>query len=154
MLAAENERLFQGSGMRREQALGEQLAQNAENQRLMDDRYRDRGRLVAEQQALAADQSRMIDLERTLRDDAIRESLTERNQRINEASAFLQGGEALSMPGGQAALGSYTPPDVQGAYADSYNAQLNNYNIRQQNNSSWRNGLFGLGSAALTGGFF
>jgi hypothetical protein len=85
-----------------------------------------------------------------LRQQGITESLTERNQSINEASAIMQGSPAIGMP--QAPnVPTYQMQAVnaQGAYNDSFNQQMATYKQNQQQQSSMWNGALGMASAAL-----
>lgn len=86
------------------------------------------------------------------RSQALQEALTERNQPINETSAFLTGSQ-VSQPNfvstNPAQLGNV---DVAGLINSNYNQRLAAHNQQQAQRGNIMGGLFGVGSALL-GGF-
>ncbi len=81
-------------------------------------------------------------------DRQLANALTMRAQPLNEISAFLQGSPAVPTPGFQGNPAyQISPPDISGLVTADYQNRLGQYNQRQ---GSLMDGLFGLGSAALS----
>ena len=98
-----------------------------------------------------AEQSRLFGLEQAARQQGLSELLTQRTQPINELSALLQGAPSIQGPQFQPpAQFGVAPPDVQGAINNAFAIQSQQAGQQQSNLFG---GLFGLGSAALLGGF-
>lgn len=126
----------------------------------------DRSATDARMQAILAggqEQSRLAELERmgavfqnTARDRAIQEILLKRNQPINEISSLMGGGQ-VSMPQFSQFQGGQMAGTPVGQYVYDSNAiQQAQYQSEQQRRNATTNammgGIFGIGSAALTGG--
>lgn len=110
--------------------------------------------LGAQQQA-GGEQSRLYGLEQSARNQALNEALLGRTQGINELSALLQGAPSIGTPSfGQAAQYQVAPADVMGAQQGQYLSQQNAYNQQTGANNAALGGLYGLGSAALSTGFW
>ena len=90
----------------------------------------------------------------TGRGQAMGELLTQRNQPINEIAALLSGSQvsnpAVSMMQPQGAATT----DVAGLINQNYNQRYSNYQTAMNQQQGLLGGLFGLGSAAITGGLF
>ncbi|MGI9489351.1 MAG: hypothetical protein ACR2RF_26375 [Geminicoccaceae bacterium] len=98
-----------------------------------------------------AEQSRLFGLEQAARQQGLSELLTQRSQPINELSALLQGGPSIQRPQfAPPAQFGVAPPDVQGLTGQNFAAQSQQ---AAQRNSDLFGGLFGLGQAAILGGF-
>ena len=83
------------------------------------------------------------------RGQASQELLTEDNQRINQISALLNGGQ-VSQPNFMATPQSQIPTtDVAGIINNNYQQQMAAYNAQMQQSNSLLGGLFGLGSAGI-----
>lgn len=81
---------------------------------------------------------------------ALSEMLTERGQPYSEL-AMLQGMQSpVDMPQfqGMSPVG-VNAADIQGAYGQQYQGQIDAYNAKQQGKNNLLSGLFGLGSAAI-----
>ena len=77
-----------------------------------------------------------------------------RNQPINEITALMSGSQ-LSSPGQpNFAAGTVAPTNTAGNTYDAYNAQLQNYQLQQNQQNAMMGGLFGLGGSAISGGLF
>ena len=79
------------------------------------------------------------------------EDIQDRERAFNEASTYLQGAPVYGKPNAQE-LPNYAiqPPNVQGAYAAKYDADVNMWNAKQQSNASIWNGAASIGSAAAS----
>lgn len=98
-----------------------------------------------------AEQSRLFGLEQAARQQGLSELLTQRAQPINELSALLQGAPATQGPQFQSpAQFGVAPPDVQGLVSQNFGIESQQ---AQQRQGDLLGGLFGLGSAAILGGF-
>lgn len=86
-------------------------------------------------------------------DQAVRDLVTERNQPINETTALMSGAQVTAPQFISAPQVGIPAADAAGAYRDQYAANLNTYNQEQRQRNAMMGGLFGLGSAALTGGW-
>lgn len=98
-----------------------------------------------------AEESRLFGLSTAARQQAIQESLTARNQPINEITALLSGGQVTMPQFSAPPQTAVQPVDISGPYAQQYQAQLANYAAGQNRNAGLMGGVFGLGSAALGG---
>lgn len=97
------------------------------------------------------EQSRLFGLQQAGRQQGLSELLTQRGQPINELSALLQGSPSINQPNFQSpAQFGVAPPDVQGAINNQFAIQSQQAGQQQ---SDILGGLFGLGSAAILGGF-
>lgn len=105
-----------------------------------------RGQLAGEAQAQAA-------FGNQARAQALQEILTKRSVPMNEINA-LRSGSQMTAPQFQAYNNSImaAPANIYGAGTDAYNAQMGQYNAGVASDNAMMSGLFGLGSAALTGG--
>lgn len=88
------------------------------------------------------------------RGQAQSELYAQRNQPLNEISALLSGSQ-VNAP----SFRQYTPQgaattDVAGLINNNYNQQMGAYQQQMQQKQGLLGGLFGLGSAAITGGLF
>ena len=110
-------------------------------------------RLAADAQA-GNEMSRMFGLESASRDAAINEQIMGRTQPLNELAAMMSGSQVQGPQFVNTPQTSVAPADVIGATYASYNGALNNYNQQQSQGNALMGGLFGLGSAAITGGLF
>lgn len=91
------------------------------------------------------EQSRMFNLDMTARNQGINEYNQQRQQPFNELAAYLQGQPIFQAPSASQAQYQVAPADVAGNIYQNYNAANQAY----QNNL---NGMYGIGSAALTAG--
>jgi hypothetical protein len=91
-----------------------------------------------------------LQTEQNLRGSINNETLTERNQGINEIAAIGQGSPALAMPNAPN-IPTYQmqAPDVGGIVNSSYQMASNNYNAQQNRNDSMWRGAFGAGATAI-----
>lgn len=118
----------------------------------------------ARMQAILAggqEQNRMFDLEKqrasfgnAARQQSWSERLQQRNQPINEITALMSGGQVSSPGQPNFAAGTVAPTNTAGNTYDSYNAQLGNYQMQQNQQNAMMGGLFGLGGSAISGGLF
>ncbi len=85
---------------------------------------------------------------------AMQEQFAFRNQPINEITALLSGSQvsqpnvAMAMPQGAATT------DVAGLINQNYAQRYGNYQTQMAQRNNLLGGLFGLGAAGITGGFF
>ena len=85
----------------------------------------------------------------TGRQQAVNESLTERNQGFNEISA-LMGGSQVSQPTfGNVNMPTIPTTDVAGIINTNYNQQLQATQMNNANSNALMGGLLGLGSAGI-----
>jgi hypothetical protein len=106
-------------------------------------------RLAAEQ-AGGAEQSRLYGLESDARSRAIQEQAFLRSLPLNEVNA-LRSGQTIGLPQFQQGPQSQiAPAPIFNAAQQGYGAQLNNYNAQVGAANSANQGLFGLGSAAIS----
>lgn len=97
------------------------------------------------------EQSRLFGLEQAARQQGLSELLTQRSQPINELSAILQGAPATQSPQFQSpAQFGVAPPNIQGLISQNFGIESQQ---SQQRQGDLLGGLFGLGSAAILGGF-
>lgn len=88
------------------------------------------------------------------RQQALAEMLALRNQPINELGAMMGMGQLQGPNYAQTPQTNMPTTDVAGIQNNHFNQQQQNYQQQmQQRNQMW-GGLFGLGSAAITGGIF
>ena len=81
------------------------------------------------------------------RGQAVQEALTERNQPINEITALMSGSQ-VNMPSQNSTPQSQVAGvDYSGMVRDNYNAQMQQWNARNQQNQAMMGGLFGLGGS-------
>lgn len=86
------------------------------------------------------------------RDRAISESLTQRNQPLNEVVALLHGGGGVQQPNYvPTPQGQIQPTDVAGITRDAYQAQLAAWQSQQQSQGGLMGSIFGLAGAGLGG---
>lgn len=87
------------------------------------------------------------------RAQALQEILTRRQVPMNEINA-LRGGSQMTAPQFQAYNNNIMaqPANLYGAGQQDYQGQMNQYNAGVAGDNSMMSGLFGLGSAAMTGG--
>jgi len=99
-------------------------------------------------QTAQSDIQQRLQIEQSLRNQAIQEYLMGRTQAFNEASAYLQGAPALNMPTApQMPQYQMKAPDVVGAHLGAYNAQMQAYQAQAaQSASAWQ------GAAGIVGG--
>lgn len=98
-----------------------------------------------------AEQSRLFGLEQAARQQAIAELLTQRGQPLNELAALIQGAPAINLPNFQApAQFGVQPPNIADLIQQNFAIQSQQAGQRQ---GDILGGLFGLGSAAILGGF-
>lgn len=117
------------------------------------DRSRSEAQLAAALDAVQAgraEQSRLFGMDQAARQQMINESLTERNQTINELAALLQGAPAIGMPNfAPQAQYQTAPADVLGAQQAQQASLMNAYNQRVGSYNSMMGGLATLGAAAI-----
>lgn len=117
-------------------------------------RNRREAELAAAQDAVGAgraEQSRLFGVTQAGRQQDISDLLLERTQPMNELAALLQGSPALQgQQPSNIAQYQQAPGDYQGSVWNNYNAQLQNYQNRQNaSNAMWGNIL---GAAGTIGG--
>lgn len=88
------------------------------------------------------------------RGQAVQETLTERNQPINEITALLSGSQVTSPNFMNTNPAQLANVDTAGLINQNYQQQVANVNAKNQNKSQIMGGLFGLGAGALSGGYF
>lgn len=104
--------------------------------------------------AAGAEQSRLYSQALSGRQQGIQETLTQRNQPINELAALLGTSPGVQMPSfSQPAQTGIAPTDVVGPINMAYQGELNAYNQQQNARNSAMGGLFGLGGSVLGAGF-
>jgi len=119
----------------------------------------ERGRTDARNQAMIASGSeaqRDYQMGADRRRAALAEMLTGRQTPLNEINALMSGSQVsnpFAVPNA-AQNTQIAPPPIFGAAQSLYNAELGGYNAQQAGMGNLMSGLFGLGSAALTGGYF
>lgn len=79
-------------------------------------------------------------------------ALTERNQPINEITALMSGSQVQQPGFVNAPTPGVAPTDVIGAQQQALNQQNVGFNAQNQRYNGMMSGLFGLGTAGLTGG--
>lgn len=118
----------------------------------------ERGRTDARQQAIIAAGSegqRDYQMNADRRRTALSEMLAGRQTPLNEINALMSGSQVsnpFAVPNA-AQNTQVAPAPVFGAAQAQYGANLNQYNAQQAGMNNAMSGLFGLGSAALRGGF-
>lgn len=96
------------------------------------------------------EQNRLFGLDIQGRQQGIQERSLQRSQPVNELAALLGFGGGVQSPQFQPTGGQQIQPvDYVGLSNNAYNASMNNYNARQQQNQAMMNGLFGIGAAAV-----
>lgn len=85
------------------------------------------------------------------RGQAVQESLTERNQPINEITALMNGSQVSQPNFASTPTPGVAPVDYTGTVNSNYQGALQQYNTQNQANNAMLGGLFGLASAPLTG---
>ena len=91
-------------------------------------------------------------LESNTRDRAIQEMTALRTQPINEVATLLGTGTGVQTPQfSQVAQTQVAPTDVSGNYWNAYQGQLAQQQMQQKSSDAAMGGLFGLGSAGISG---
>jgi hypothetical protein len=91
-------------------------------------------------------------LESNTRDRAIQEMTALRTQPINEVATLLGTGNGVQQPQfSQVAQTQVAPTDVSGNYWNQYQGQLAQQQMQQKSSDAAMGGLFGLGSAGISG---
>ena len=85
------------------------------------------------------------------RGQAVQESLTERNQPINEIAALISGGQVSQPNFVGTPQSNVQPVDYTGLVNNNYNAQMSAHNADQARQGALWGALGGLGGAALGG---
>lgn len=101
-----------------------------------------------------AQQQSIMDAQDNARARAMQEQLALRNQPINEITALLSGSQVSTPQFGIAQSAMIPTTDYAGITQQGFNNQQANYQQRNANYQALMGGLFGLGSAAITGGMF
>jgi hypothetical protein len=81
---------------------------------------------------------------------AFQQALTTRNQPINEITALMSGSQVSNPTFGATPQTTIPTTDTAGIINSSYNQQLQNYQLQQQQQNALLGGLFGLGAGALS----
>jgi hypothetical protein len=84
----------------------------------------------------------------------LQEQLALRNQPINEITALMSGSQVATPQFGIAQSAMIPTTDYAGIRQQGFNNQQANYQQQNANYQAMLGGLFGLGSAAVTGGMF
>lgn len=80
---------------------------------------------------------------------AFQQALTTRNQPINEITALMSGSQVSNPTFGATPQTTIPTTDTAGIINSSYNQQLQNYQLQQQQQNALLGGLFGLGAAGV-----
>jgi len=80
----------------------------------------------------------------------LNDSLTQRNQSLNEAESILQGSPSIGIPNAPATpTTNIQAPNYAGIVASNYQQQMQQYTAQNAANNSMWNGVLGIGKAAL-----
>jgi len=101
-----------------------------------------------------AQQQSIFDAQDNARARALQEQLALRNQPINEITALMSGSQVATPQFGIAQSAMIPTTDYAGIRQQGFNNQQANYQQQNANYQAMLGGLFGMGSAALTGGMF
>ena len=101
-----------------------------------------------------AQQSSIYDAMDNARMRAMQEQLALRNQPINEITALMSGSQVQTPQFNIAQSAMIPTTDYAGIRQQGFNNQQANYQQQNANYQALMGGLFGMGSAAITGGMF
>ena len=101
-----------------------------------------------------AQQQSIFDAQDNARARALQEQLALRNQPINEITALMSGSQVQTPQFGIAQSAMIPTTDYAGIRQQGFNNQMANYQQQNANYQAMLGGLFGLGSAGITGGMF
>ena len=101
-----------------------------------------------------AQQQSIFDAQDNARARALQEQLALRNQPINEISALMSGSQVQTPQFGIAQSAMIPTTDFAGITQQGFGNQMANYQQQNANYQAMLGGLFGMGSAAITGGMF
>ncbi len=85
----------------------------------------------------------------TSRERRLQENLAVRNQPLNEISALMSGNQVNMPQFSQFRAGTIAPTSVGDNIWRGYDADMQAYNLQQQNRNAMMGGLFGLGSSYI-----
>jgi hypothetical protein len=100
-----------------------------------------------------AQQQSIFDAQDNARARALQEQLALRNQPINEITALMSGSQVQTPQFGIAQSAMIPTTDYAGIRQQGFQNQQANYQQQNANYQAMLGGLFGLGSAGITGGF-
>jgi hypothetical protein len=91
-------------------------------------------------------------LQNAARQQSVNEILAQRNQTLNEINQFSQGSQPTTPQFGNVPQANVSAPDIATLMQQYFANQMGGYNSGVSQNNAVMNGLFGLGSAFLSGG--